>query len=59
MRSQRTLVPLFKLGDAVIIVTMQVDDPLDSCGAVVFPDDNPEAGFSGWDEEAVSAVFKP
>ena len=38
---------------------MQVDDTLDSSGAVVIPDDDPEAGYSGWGEEAVSAVFKP
>ena len=60
MRSQRTsLVPLFKLWNMVTRVKMQVDDTLDSSGAVVVPDDNPEAGFSGWGEEAVSAVFKP
>ena len=56
MRSQRTLVPFFKLGD---LVKMQVDDTLDSSGAVVIPDDDPEAGYSGWGEEAVSAVFIP
>ena len=38
---------------------MQVDDTLDSCGAVVVKEDSPEAGFSGWGQEAVSAVFKP
>ena len=38
---------------------MQVDDTLDSSGAVVVPVDDPEAGYSGWGEEAVSAVFKP
>ena len=38
---------------------MQVEDTLDSSGAVVIPDDNPEAGFSGLGEEAVSVVFKP
>ena len=60
MKSQRTsLVPLFKLGDVVTRVEMQVDDTLDSSGAVVVPDDCPEAGYSGWGEEAVSAVFKP
>ena len=42
MRSQRTsLVPLFKLGHVVIEVKMGVDDTLDSCGAVVIPDDCP------------------
>ena len=41
MRSQRTsLIPLFKLGDVVTRVKMQVDDTLDSCGAVVIPDDS-------------------
>ena len=60
MRSQRTsLVPLFKLRDAVTRVKMQVDDTLDSSGAVVIPDDDPEAGYSSWGEEAVSAAFKP
>ena len=38
---------------------MQVDDTLDSSGAVIVLDDNPEAGYSGRGEEAVSAVFKP
>ena len=38
---------------------MQVDDTLDSCGAVVVSDECLEAGYSGWGEEAVSAVFKP
>ena len=40
MRSQRTsLVPLYKLADAVTRVKMQVDDTLDSSGAIVIPDD--------------------
>ena len=57
MRSQRTsLVPLFKLGDAVTRVKMQVDDTLDRCGAVVIPDNDPEAGYSSCGEEAVSGV---
>ena len=48
MRSQRTsFVPLFKLGDEITRVKMQIDDTLDSCGAVVIPEDNPEAGYSG------------
>ena len=47
MRSQRTLVPLFKLGDVVTRVKMQVDDTLDSSGAVVILDDSPESGYSG------------
>ena len=51
--------PLFKLRDPVIRVKMQVDDTLVSSGAVVILDDDPEAGYSGWGEEAVSAVFKP
>ena len=38
---------------------MQVDDTLDSSWAVVILDDDSEAGFSSWGEEAVSAVFKP
>ena len=58
--SQKTsLVPLFKLGDMVTRVKMQVDDTLDSSGAVVIPDDDPEAGYSGWGGEDVSRVFKP
>ena len=28
-------------------------------GAVVVPVDDPEAGYSSWGEEAVSAAFKP
>ena len=59
MWSQRTsLVPLFKLGDTVTRVKMQVDDTLDSSGAVVVPDDSPETGYSSWGEEVVSAVSK-
>ena len=27
--------------------------------AVVIPDDCPKAGYSGWGEEAVPALFKP
>ena len=38
---------------------MEVDDALDSCVAVVIPDDCPKAGYSGWGEEAVPALFKP
>ena len=59
MSQKTSLVPLFKLGDMVTRVKMQVDDTLDSSGAVVIPDDDPEAGYSGWGEEAVSRVFKP
>ena len=48
MWSQRTsLVPLFKLWDVVTRVKMQVDDTLDSSGAVVIPDDSPEVGYFG------------
>ena len=36
-----------------------MDETLDISGAVVIPDDNPEAGFTGWGEEDVPAVFKP
>ena len=57
LRSQRTsLVPLFKLGDTVTRVRLQVDYTLDSNGAVGVPDDNPEVGYSGWGEEAVSSM---
>ena len=60
MRSKRTsLVPLFKLRYEVTTVKMQVDYTLDSRGAVVILDDDSEAGYSSWGEEAVSAVFKP
>ena len=58
MRSQITiLVPLFKLRDAGTRVKLQVDETLDSSGAVVVLDNSPEAGYSGWGQEAVSAVF--
>ena len=58
MRSQRTsLVPLFKPRDTVTRVKMQVDDTLDSSGTVVTADDDPEAGYSGFGEEAICAVF--
>ena len=59
MRSQRTsLVPLFRLGDVVTKVKMQVDDTLDGSGAVVIPDDNPEEVHPGYGEEAVFAMIK-
>ena len=32
---------------------------MDIIGTVVVPDDNPEAGFTGWGEEDVPTVFKP
>ena len=32
---------------------------MDICGAVVIPEGNPEAGFSGWGEEDVLAIFRP
>ena len=32
---------------------------MDICGAVVIPEGNPEAGFSGWGEENVPAIFRP
>ena len=59
MRSQRTWAPLFKLRDMVTKVKIQVDETLDSSGAIVIPDDDSEAGYSGWGEKAVSTVFKP
>ena len=36
-----------------------MDETLDICGAVVIPEGNPEAGFSGWGEENVPAIFRP
>ena len=36
-----------------------MDETLEISGAVVIPDDNPEAGFTGWGEEDVPSVFKP
>ena len=45
MMSQRTsLVPLFKLTDFLARVKQRVDETLEISGAVVVPDDNPEAG---------------
>ena len=32
---------------------------MDISGAVVVPDGDPEAGYPGWGEEDVPAVFKP
>ena len=32
---------------------------MDSSGAVVVPQDDPDAGFSGWGGESVSAVYRP
>ena len=60
LRSQRTsLISLYKLRDVVTRVKIKVDDTLDSSEAVFVLDDDPEAGYSSWGEEAVSAVFKP
>ena len=60
MRSQRTaLIPLFKLGDEITWIKRDVEDTMDSSGAVVIPRDDPDAGFSGWGGESVSAVYRP
>ena len=60
MKSQRTsLVPLFRLRYQFAQVKQHVDETLDICGAAVIPEGNPEAGFSGWGEEDVPAIFRP
>ena len=60
MKSQITsLVPLFRLSDSVTQVKQRVEKTLDICGAVVIPEGNPEAGYTGWEEEDVPAIFKP
>ena len=52
MRSQRTsLVLCLNLGDMVTRVKMQVDEILDSSGAVVVSDNNPHVGFAGWNRK--------
>ena len=56
MRSQRTsLVPLFKFTDFVAKVKHQVDETLDISGAVVIPNENPKAGFTG--ERKMAPLF--
>ena len=58
MRAQRlSLALLFKLGDAVTGVKIQVDVTLDSSGAVA-AQDVPEAGYSAWGQEVVPAMFE-
>ena len=58
MRSQRfSQAPLFKLGDAVTRVKIQEDVTMDSSRAVVAPD-VPGAGYSGWGQEVVPAMFE-
>ena len=60
MKSKSTsLVPFFRLLDSVTQVKQRVDETLYICGAVVIPEGNPEAGFSGWGEEDVPAIFRP
>ena len=60
MRSQRTsLVPLFRLTDSVTQVKQHVDETLDISWAVVIPESNPEAGYTGSGEEDVPTIFKP
>ena len=60
MKSQRTsLVPLFRLTDSVAQVKQHVDETLDISGAVVVPESNPEAGYTGSGEEDVPTIFKP
>ena len=60
MRSQRTaLVPLFKLGDDITRIKRDVEDTMGSCGAVIAPRDNPDAGHLGWGEETITAVYRP
>ena len=35
-----------------------MDETLEISGAAVIPDDNPEAGYTGWGEQDVPLVFK-
>ncbi len=60
MKSQRTsLVPLFRLTDSVTQVKQHVDETLDISWAVVIPESNPEAGYTGSGEKDVPTIFKP
>ena len=60
MKSQRTsLVPLFRLTDSVAQVKQHVDETLDISWAVVIPESNPEAGYTGSGEKDVPTIFKP
>ena len=60
MKSQRmSLVPLFRQLDKVAQVKQCVDETLDISGTAVVPEGNPEAGYTGWEEENVPAIVKP
>ena len=39
--------------------TEETRDTLDRCGAVVVPDNEPEAQYTGWGQESVPALLKP
>merc|ERR1712114_144389 len=59
-RSHRTgMIPLFHLADTLMKTTEEMRDALDRCGAVVIPDDEPEAMYTGWGQESVPALLKP
>ena len=59
-RSHRTgMIPLFHLADALMKTTEETRDTLDRCGAVVVPDNEPEAQYTGWGQESVPALLKP
>ena len=53
------MIPLFHLVDTLMQTTEEMRDTLDRCGAVVIPDNEPEAQYTGWGQESVPALLKP
>lgn len=59
-RSHRIgMIPLFYLADTLMKTTEETRNALDGCRAVVVPDDDLEASFTGWGQELVPALLKP
>ena len=58
-RSHRTgMIPLFHLADALMDTTVRTRATLDECGAMVVPDGEPGAQYTGWGQESVPALLK-
>ena len=56
-RSHRTgMIPLFHLADALMDTTERTRATLDECGAVVVPEEEPGAQYTGWGPEPVPAL---
>ena len=52
------MIPLFHLVDALMDTTERTRATLDECGAVVVPEDEPGACYTGWGQESVPALLR-